>query len=146
MADNINLNAGSGGDTVRTLDRGGVETQVMAVDVGGAAGESLLGPDNPMPVDMGTVVYLLAAILDKLPRMDANDRLVINTSDQGNVTIAVAAAQTLAAVTTVTGLTTANDLLRLNNFGVGATARAADAVPLHIANMGASHLYDRITF
>ena len=41
MADNVNLNPGTGGSTVRTVDRSGVETQVVQLDVGNAT-ESLL--------------------------------------------------------------------------------------------------------
>lgn len=47
MADNTVLNPGSGGDTVRALQRtsGGSKTQVMAIDLGGDAAnsEQLLG-------------------------------------------------------------------------------------------------------
>lgn len=49
MADNTVINSGSGGDIVRTLDRGGVKTQVAQIDAGGAAGESLVSASNPLP-------------------------------------------------------------------------------------------------
>lgn len=49
MTDNTTLNPGQGGDTVRALDRGGSKTQVMALDIGGAAGESLASKSNPVP-------------------------------------------------------------------------------------------------
>lgn len=48
MADNTTL-PGTG-ETVRTIDRSGVETQVVQLDHGGAAGESLTSPTNPLPV------------------------------------------------------------------------------------------------
>lgn len=48
MSDNTTL-PGTG-DVVRDLDRNGVKTQVMAVDVGGQTGERILSSDNPMPV------------------------------------------------------------------------------------------------
>ena len=49
MADNTTLNNSSGGDTIRSVNRSGVKTQVVQVDIGGAGAESLLGP-APMPV------------------------------------------------------------------------------------------------
>lgn len=91
---------------------------------------------------LATTAVLLAAILEKMPRVDANDRAIVNTSDQGNVTVALASAQTLATVTTVT---TAADLTRLNNMGSsGVTSKPADAIPLHLSNAGVMHVYNNI--
>lgn len=74
---------------------------------------------------LAQMTLLLAAILEKLPRVDGADRLVVNTSDQGNMTVP--------------------DLVRLNHFGtLGATSKPADAIPLHISNAGALHIYDNI--
>jgi hypothetical protein len=43
MADNTILNPGAAGDTIRDLDRGGgIKTQVVQLDIGGAASESLV--------------------------------------------------------------------------------------------------------
>lgn len=49
MADNVPITPGSGA-TVRTVDRAGIESQVMVLDVGGAAAESLITSTNGMPV------------------------------------------------------------------------------------------------
>lgn len=49
MADNTILNPGSGGDTVRNLDKGGVKTDVVALDVGGSGTEALCSASNPLP-------------------------------------------------------------------------------------------------
>jgi hypothetical protein len=81
-----------------------------------------------------TMLQLLAAILDKLPRVDANDRLLVNASEVAAATAAV----TLASLATVSNLTA------LNTFGSGVTARPADAIPIHIANFGAQHIYNNI--
>jgi hypothetical protein len=51
MADVI-LNPGVGGDTIRTVEKGGVDTQVVILDLGGAGAESLL--TGTLPVS-GTV-------------------------------------------------------------------------------------------
>jgi hypothetical protein len=50
MSDNTVLPPGGGGDTVRTVDRGGVKTQVVALDVGGESGPENLGT-QALPVD-----------------------------------------------------------------------------------------------
>lgn len=41
MADNTTLNPGTGGDLSRAIDKGGVKTQVVTLDLGGAGAESL---------------------------------------------------------------------------------------------------------
>lgn len=42
MADNTTLNSGAGGDTIRDIDRSGVKTQVVTLDLGGSGTESLI--------------------------------------------------------------------------------------------------------
>lgn len=98
---------------------------------------NLEGTQNEL---LSQATLLLCAILEKMPRVDGNDRLIIG--NETTQTVAIAAAQTLATVTT---LTTASDLTRLNNFGTsGATSRPADAVPLHMSNAGSMHIYNNI--
>jgi hypothetical protein len=46
--DNTILNLGTGGDTIRDIDRGAYKTQVVQLDIGGAASESLV--TGTMPV------------------------------------------------------------------------------------------------
>lgn len=55
MADNTTLPAGAGGDSVRDVDRGTAKTQVVLLDVGGAASESLVAPGNPLPVSAASL-------------------------------------------------------------------------------------------
>lgn len=55
MADNTQINTGSG-DLIRGLDKAGVKTQVMSLDIGGTGVESLLSSTNPMPVT-GSLSY-----------------------------------------------------------------------------------------
>lgn len=83
---------------------------------------------------LAQATYLLLAILEKMPRVDANDRLVVNPSES------------TSPVTISSGtVTTAADLTRLNNMGtIGATSRPADGVPLHLSNAGAMHIYNNI--
>lgn len=77
---------------------------------------------------------LLAAILENMPRTDANARAIVNTSDQGNVTVAIAATQTLATVTTVG---TVNNQTYIGGRDASNTAYA-------LANMGTAHIYNNI--
>lgn len=88
---------------------------------------------------LDAVLTLLMDILEKMPRVDVNDRLIVNTGDQGNVTVALATNQTLTTVTTVSAVTAVQTL------GTSSTAvRDTSATPAHIANMGAMHLYNNI--
>lgn len=82
------------------------------------------------------ILAALMAILDKMPRVDANDRLVINAETGTGLSVGLNSAQTLATVTTVTTLT------KLSN--LGANNVAADGIPYHMSNMGAAHIYNNI--
>lgn len=77
---------------------------------------------------LAQATLLLAAILEKMPRVDVADRLLVNPSEAtGPVTVS------------------SGDLTRLNNMGTsGVTSRPADAIPMHNANAGAMHIYDNI--
>ena len=50
MADNTQISAQTTGDTIRDIDRGSAKTQVVQLDAGGEAGESLVSSGNPLPV------------------------------------------------------------------------------------------------
>jgi hypothetical protein len=54
MSDNTTLPAGSGGDTIRTIDRTTSKTQVVALDLGGE-----VGPENLVNAATGLPVALL---------------------------------------------------------------------------------------
>jgi len=60
MADNTLLNSGVGGDTIRDIDRSGVKSQVVVLDAGGSAGESLVTLTNPMPVQPAASYFAAA--------------------------------------------------------------------------------------
>ncbi len=86
---------------------------------------------------LSEMTQVLMAILAKLPRTDASRRAVVNTSDQGNVSTTIASG-------TVTTVTTAADVTRINNFGSGSTARPTDGIPLMMSRMGSLHLLNQI--
>jgi hypothetical protein len=64
MADNVELDSGSGGAQVRTKDRGGVETPVSLIDIGGSSGsstEQIIGDANVFMPVQGAVASGVAA-------------------------------------------------------------------------------------
>ena len=78
MTDNTNLNAGTGGDTVRTIDRSSdstpiaAKTQVVQLDVGGESNESLVTASNPMPVGLSQVNYQISTANSTTTQLAAN--------------------------------------------------------------------------
>lgn len=92
MANNTTLNATSGGDTIRDIDRSGVKTQVVQMDVGGASAESLL-------------VLGQGAMAASLP--------VVLASNQTSIPVTLTST-TLTGTSAVSGTVTANAGTNLN--------------------------------
>jgi hypothetical protein len=97
---------------------------------------------------MATVVLLLSMILEKLPRVDGNDRVMVNASEIANasspVTVSSGTVTVSSGTVTVSSgtVTTVSSVTGMSN--LGASARPADAIPMHLSNVGALHIYDRI--
>lgn len=87
---------------------------------------------------LGNLTAVMVAVLDKLARLDANDRAVVNI-ETGSV--GLNAGQTLATVTTVTTVTTVGTLNSM-----GTTQRPTDAIPHHMSNIGVAHIYNQLVF
>ena len=77
-----------------------------------------------------TLLYLLSAILEKMPRVDNADRLVITSVEAGAQAVTVSSG-TVTTVTTVGNQT---------NLG----GRDATNIPQAVANMGTAHIYNNI--
>lgn len=77
-----------------------------------------------------TIAFILAAILEKMPRVDAADRLIVSHAES-NPTMNIAAAQTLATLTTLGSMT---------NIG----GRDASHTAYALANAGAMHIFNNI--
>ena len=71
------------------------------------------------------MTFYLSAMLEKMPRVDTADRMIVNLSD---------ATQIIGTVSSVTNVTTVD--------GLGGKTTAA--IPTQISNVGALHLYDNI--
>lgn len=76
------------------------------------------------------VLTLLTMILEKMPRVDANDRLMVSHAES-NPTVALSSGQTLSNVSNVANMT---------QIGGRDTAH----VPQALANMGTQHIYNNI--
>lgn len=75
------------------------------------------------------ILYALVAMLDKMPRLDGNDRIVTNTAETTSpVTISSGTVTTVTTVTTVANL----------------GGRDAAHISFALANSGALHIYDNI--
>jgi len=79
---------------------------------------------------LSQTTLLLSQILEKLPRTDTMDRLVVNASEV-NPTVAIASAQTLGTVTTVTNVN------QVASQGVDFLQRA-------LSNSGSQYIYNNI--
>lgn len=101
MANNTTL-PGTG-DVVRDIDKDGVKTQVMAIDIGGAGIEVLADANHPMPVADSAVGNFLWRILQMLMAPLGFDK-----SLQRQRSTAIIESGTVTTVTTVTGLTNIN--------------------------------------
>lgn len=84
-----------------------------------------------------TLLVLLSAIVDKLPRLGLNDRVLVELGESG----ALPAISTVTTVSTVAGVT---NMLALGTGAVHVT-KAADGIPAHLANAGTMHIYNNIT-
>jgi len=81
-----------------------------------------------------TLLYFVSAILDKLPRLDTNDRVASNI-ETGTLT-------SVGTVSTVTTCSTVTNLTSLNNWGT--TGNAVWAL-WNLSDTGATRLYNNIT-
>lgn len=76
---------------------------------------------------------LLSAILDKLPRTDTMDRLIVNASEV-NPTVAIAASQTIGTVTTCSTVSNVNQV----------AGQTVAFLPTVMSYSGAQFLYNNI--
>lgn len=76
---------------------------------------------------LSQTTLLLSQILERLPRTDTMDRLVVNASEV-NPTVAIAASQTLATVTNVNQV----------------AGQGVHFVPVMMGNSGFQHIYNNI--
>ena len=77
-----------------------------------------------------TLLYLLTAILEKMPRVDNADRLVITSVEAGSQAVTVSSG-------TVTTVTTVGNQTSLGG-------RDVTNIPHAVANMGTAHIYNNI--
>jgi hypothetical protein len=98
--------------------------------------ESILGnisQEQTLSELLGNFTLVMAAMLEKMPRIDANDRLIINAAE-------ITAPVTVSSGT-VTSVTSVSTLL-----AAGFASRPLDGLPVQMSNAGAMHIYDNIRF
>lgn len=81
---------------------------------------------------LGGVLVLLSSILEKMPRVDGADRLLVSHSESSPA-VTIASAQTLATLTTLGNQT---------NIG----GRDASHMAYAAANAGSMHIYNNLIF
>lgn len=90
MANNTTITPGSG-ETIRDIDRSGVKTQVVQLDVGGAAGEVLVVGDNTngIPADVKRVAGNVTVVQPTATnlKVDASGVAVPVTDNAGSLTV-----------------------------------------------------------
>lgn len=86
---------------------------------------------------LGVMSFLLAAILEKMPRVNGNDQAAVSI-EAGSV--GLSAGQTLATVTNLTTVATVTTLSNITNVG----GKPAAVMPDAISQLGALHLYQNI--
>ena len=80
---------------------------------------------------LDTLATLLMMIIEKMPRVDGNDRLIVSHAESNPaVTVSSGTVTTVSNVATMTAM--------------GSTARPADAIPLNMSTMAASIIYNGI--
>lgn len=82
------------------------------------------------------ILLLLSQILEKLPRLDVNDRQIVHLEQSSG-----------AVINTVVGVSTVNDVSRIGSFGINASGYTLNATYFaqHAANAGSVHIYNQIT-
>lgn len=147
MADNTELNPGEGGDIAAADDIGGVKYQRVKLTLGAdGVDDGDLSSSNPMPVQLAgaaqdatvqalntlndTMLVLLAAILEKMPRVTGNDQVA--TSIETIPAISIAANQDLRNIT--------GALANITSIGGKPASTTADA----LAMAGTQHIYSNI--
>jgi hypothetical protein len=100
VANNTTITPGSG-ETIRDIDRAGVKTQVVQVDVGGAAAELLLVGDAVFGVPVEIKKFPAAAVVVNNPtaanlKVDASGVAIPITDNAGSLTVDAPAATPVA--------------------------------------------------
>ena len=86
---------------------------------------------------LGGVLVLLSSILEKMPRVDGADRLLVSHSES-NPAVTVSS----GTVTTVTTVTTVGTVSNQTNIG----GRDASNMAYAAANAGSMHIYNNLIF
>lgn len=87
---------------------------------------------------LSNITLLLAAMLEKMPRVTGNDQCAVSV--EGTPIVGISGAQTLATVTTVGTVTTLGTMTNVTNIGGKPASTSADAISMS----GTQHIYSNI--
>lgn len=158
MADNTQLNAMSGGDTVATDDVSGIKHQLMKVEYGADGAATRVTSSTPLPTtsdgttEMNRLENLLIALRQllsgpagQLPDALGRGRVSVDAMAAGLI---LGTVNTVSTVTSVTTVVTVSNVTSVANVAkvsaLGATAVPADMLALGQSNMAALELRRQI--
>ena len=142
MADNVVLNAGSGGTTVRAKQIGTVDTQIVQLDVGGQSAESLVSTANPLPViqphDVIASRTPITIYLDAVAGITTEALATMNINKAGTVTTGtsytVTAGKTLKVIFFGSSVKNTSTVCSNSRMRLRSAATVAATSPIYIAN------------
>ena len=114
-------------------------SRTEGVDTVHAQAMVLVNPETGEPIALSQTpllegaLALLNAIFEKMPRIQANDRVLVELGESG----------ALASITTVGTVSAVTQLSALGSTTVNVT-KAGDGIPTHLSNAGAMHIYNNI--
>ena len=125
MANNLGYTEGSGA-IVATDEISGEHFQRIKTGYGSEGSYTDVSDQTPMPTTDDTIIALLAAMLERMPRTTGNDQMAVSVESQPAITIS--ANQTIGTLT--------------NSVQIGGkpAITAADAMIMQ----GTSHIYNNI--
>lgn len=132
MANNLGYTEGSGA-IVATDEISGEHFQRIKTGYGSEGSYTDVSDQTPMPTTDDTIIALLAAMLERMPRTTGNDQMAVSVESQPAITIS--ANQDLRNISGTLGTVTT-----LNQFGGKPAILAADAIVMQ----GTSHIYNNI--
>ena len=139
MADNTQLNAMTGGDDVRTKDRSGIKTQIVALDLNPAGSETLMA--GTLPVSDGGGSLTVDVVSLPLPTGAATESTLSTLN--GKLTACNTGAVVLAAGTALAGAVAAG--LQTNQLLAGTTSLTPKFATISASSSGNTTVVAAVT-
>ncbi len=151
MADNTLLNPGSGGDTIRTIDRTTAKAEVISIDFGGDTGagnEQLATLANPFPIQPAATYFVAATGNTSVSQLAANATFtgsIESTLNQQSLSLLIVADQPLTLTVNQYITSSAGSLASSWTYNIAAGQNFAQSLTLNgnwfnltVKNIGSS--------